>query len=211
MLIAFEGIDGSGKTSISTKFAAATKAWWTKEPMFDSEEADRLNEMPIVGAHREAAFLMDRVQHQIYMKSSEDKVIVCDRYLWSALVYGYIFSPETYEFLRAIYAQPFFRVPDCFVFVDTPAEVCAARRPGRSADAEKTLWSLKQLEHSYHDIHPSKISEWANVPVITISGAGKVEDAVASLIVKINRHWPRIELEAEQTELFDQTKSEEGE
>jgi len=179
--------------------------------MFDSEEADRLNETPIASENREAAFLMDRIQHQIFLKSlDQDRIVVCDRYLWSALVYGYVFSPETYELLRAVYAQPFFLVPDYFVFVDTPAEVCAIRRPSRSSDADKTLRSLKQLEHSYHDIHPGKIAEWLHVPVITVSGEGKVEDAVASLIKEINRRGERIELGV-QTELFDPTKSEGGE
>jgi len=202
MLIAFEGIDGSGKTAISSKLADNISAIWTKEPMFDSEEADRLNETPILGAHREALFFMDRVQHQTFLRGVRQDAIVCDRYLWSALVYGYVFSPDTYEFIRTAYSQPYFMVPDCFVFVDTPAEVCAKRRPSRSVDVEKTLKSLRTLEQAYKDIHPFRIPEWKNVPVISVSGTGNVDVAVARVTAELRQRWPNIVVDSEQTEMF---------
>jgi len=197
MFIAFEGIDGSGKTVISKAFAESRGFLWTKEPMFDSDEADKLNELPMADEHREATFLIDRVQHQsVIQEMLVDHDVVCDRYLWSALVYSSVFSPEVYEFLLSVYTQPFFRIPDCFVFVDTPAKTCAVRRPGRSSDAEKTLKSLEKLERAYHDVHPNHILEWENIPVIDVSGQGTVEQAITKLssLLKLEQNSQQLNL-----------------
>jgi thymidylate kinase len=192
-------------------FAQVKGLEWTKEPMFDSEEADRLNETPIVGDHREAAFLMDRVQHQVYIQSfmknnavskSGKLGIVCDRYLWTALAYSLVYSPETYEFLRAAYVHSFFRRPDCFVYVNTHPENCARRRPGRSIDFAKTLESLKRLGDAYIETQPLNILEWSEIPVITICGDDTVEGAVQNLIKQLGKHWPELGPGLEQMNLF---------
>ena len=201
MFITFDGIDGSGKTTISKAFARMKGFKWTKEPMFDSEEADRLNETPLSGDQREAVFLMDRVEHQKFLHEHND--IVCDRYLWTALAYGSVFSPETHDFLRAVYVHPFFRVPDCFVFVDTSPSICAERRPGKSTDPNQIAKIFARLQETYWDFCPELIPEWSQSFLVSVDGSGQAQDALQDLLTKLGTRWPELGSGIIQMDLFE--------
>lgn len=135
MLIAFEGIDGSGKSELSTRFCQylndtgylKEEFIWVKEPEFTSEEADilnRLHESKDVNK-REVMFLSSRLKNQ---KNINGKNIVCDRYIWSALAYTQVLSPSVYEFLREVYLnEDLFIRPDLYIFVDTNPVQCSMR------------------------------------------------------------------------------------
>lgn len=149
MLIAFEGLDGSGKTELSISFCQYLNEEreetgdrnkqpfyvWAKQPSMTTEEADNLNskENNLDPFKREAVFLTSR------LKQKFEGNVVCDRYIWSALAYAKVHSPEIFPFLTEVYVKnDLFIRPDFYVFVDTDVSCCSYR----SGKSEKLLLDL---------------------------------------------------------------------
>lgn len=129
LFLVFEGIDGSGKTTLSKAVAEKLGAIWTKEPTFTSEEADTLNLNSKDDIDREIEFCIDRIKHQSFIKSTlETNSLVCDRYIWSGLVYSLVFNQSAFCFAQAMYKHQYFIKPDYYILVDAPIDVCMERR-----------------------------------------------------------------------------------
>jgi thymidylate kinase len=175
MFIAFEGIDGSGKTTLSKMLSETKGMVWTKEPTFSSGEADRLNLRTLDHEKREALFLMDRVGHQNFLR--EHEYVVCDRYLWGARAYSKVFSPEMHEFLCHAYDSEFFRKPDCFVFVDTPVEICTQRKQDQHPE------HLRLLRQAYLDTWPERVM------VVKLIAAGNPDEMFQELLSELSSFW----------------------
>ena len=201
MLICFEGVDASGKSTLSvdflqwinTHFRDATGTLkadphlgdfvWTKEPIFTSEEADRLNTPGYTDEYkRERIFFESRIRHQNVLTGVN---CVCDRYIWSGLAYSYIFSPHCFEFARELYlSENLFIAPDLYVFVDTPPEVCFDRDP--SLDLEK----LKTIRNAY-----IRTRDYITQPVITMQALGGEARALDEFVKLFEEHMLKIEQE----------------
>jgi len=197
-MIVFEGIDNSGKTTISKMFqeyltnkdgadALNEKLYenadyshmyipweWTKEPEFSTEEADRLNSGDIDEFKREALFLESRNNRQEFYNSNS---CVVDRYLWTGMAYAKKFSPNCFEFAKAIYTGPMFKKPDLYVFVNTPVEECDKRDPTVGIDR------LNDIKQAYLDT-----KDLIEQPIIEISSVGSVEEVLKELIEKYEKH-----------------------
>jgi len=161
MFIVFEGIDGSGKSTLSVKFAEYLNNKyrdefgllkidphlgdfvWTKEPLFTTEEADRLNSPEYKNQYkREALFFESRLNHQ---ETIAGKNVICDRYIWTGLAYSTLFSPACLGFATELYLDTsIFIQPDLYIFVDTPVEVCYTRR-----DSEVPKDRLDGIRNAY--------------------------------------------------------------
>ncbi|MFA5436329.1 MAG: hypothetical protein WC372_09870, partial [Candidatus Neomarinimicrobiota bacterium] len=121
-LIVFEGIDNSGKTSISKGVLQLLQKdfpldnWvWGKEPDFSTEEADRLNDPARKNneADREILFLESRLRQLPKYRESN---VVLDRYLWTGIAYSKLFSPSVFSFVSRLYQnENIFKVPDITV------------------------------------------------------------------------------------------------
>jgi dTMP kinase len=186
VFIAFEGIDGCGKSTLSKKFAELRGITWTKEPSFSSEKADQMNLRTGDDAGREAEFIIDRVIHQGYLRGYQP--LVCDRYIWSGLAYCKVYSPQFFPLLERLYCHPFFDKPDYYVFVDTPIDLCMER-----AKRVQTREKLEELRASFHSLRPliQKDSH-----VIVVSSQGSIESLIESL-------WKQIQaLEGENSEIL---------
>lgn len=63
LLVVFEGIDNSGKTTVSKELVKLFPGFsWTKEPTFSTEQADRLNSPECTDEnYRESLFLESRL------------------------------------------------------------------------------------------------------------------------------------------------------
>jgi len=181
MLIAFEGIDGSGKTTLARKFADMKEFLFTKEPTFSSEEADELNIKHSNKADSEIEFLFDRVNHQKLIKKSED--IVCDRYLWTGMAYCRVFNSEMYSFIRKVYTHSFFRRPDCYVFIDTPPKICSQR--GKIQD----LPTLEKIRKAYEI---TKVNIEPQSKVIYIDGSNGWVECMHDIFRGLGKFWPRL-------------------
>lgn len=165
LLIVFEGIDNSGKTSLSKGVCERLKDWtWAKEPLFTTEEADRLNnpDNKINECERELLFLESRIRRQ---PAYQNNNVILDRYLWTGMTYAEVFSPSVYEFSTYLYQNyNIFRKPDFTVFVDTPVEVCQKREPSL------TIERLDTIRKAYLNNQ-----KYVNTDILTISGEGNLK------------------------------------
>ena len=195
MLVVFEGVDKSGKSTLSLSFfkwlnneyrdADGSLAadphlgdfLWTKEPTFSSEEADLLNsaESPLNEYQRERVFFESRMRHQEMLSCHN---VVCDRYVWSGIAYAYVFSRNCYEFAKELYlSENLFVAPDLYVFVDTPPEVCYDRDPSFS------LERLRAIREAY-----LLTKKFIKTPVITVQGIGGEDRALQRLVALFKEH-----------------------
>lgn len=142
-LLAFEGIDGCGKSTQVRRVAAARDALATFEPgdtplggslrsvLLDaSVTMTPLSEMLLLAA--------DRAQHLVEVIEpvlTQGRDVVCDRYSGSTLAYQGYGRGVPLEAIHAVLeVATGGRVPDVTVLLDCPVEVGRARRTSR-ADA----------------------------------------------------------------------------
>ena len=192
MFIVFEGIDNSGKSTISKMFVQALnkektfkysldalstgdKFTWTKEPLFSTEEADLLNSPQCKDElNRELLFYVSRLKHQESMRNAN---VVCDRYVWTGIAYAKLFSPKAYNFLKVLYPnREVFIQPDLYIFVDTDPRICHERDPREPLDL------LIKKRRSYQETQ-----KYVGCPVLTIEANQDPETTMADLILKVNQ------------------------
>ncbi len=194
MLVVFEGVDKSGKSTLSLLFEQYLNDEfrdadgllrvdphlgdfsWTKEPTFTSEEADQLNSPQYESPYkRERLFFESRLRHQDMLSG---KNIICDRYVWSGMAYALQYSPDCYEFAKELYlSDTLFIAPDLYVFVDTPPEVCFDRDP--RVDLER----LRALRQAYED---TRI--FIEQPVITVQSIGGEQRSLDLLVEEFEKY-----------------------
>ncbi|MDX9724322.1 MAG: dTMP kinase [Myxococcota bacterium] len=151
LLIVFEGIDGSGKSTQVALLAAALRQRFsdvitTREPT-QGPHGMELRRSAASGRHdarREAElFLLDRREHVESLISpglSRGAIILCDRYYLSTVAYQGARGLERSELLRQ--NQAIAPAPDLALFIDVPVEDALTRirqgRGGRVDDFERS-------------------------------------------------------------------------
>ncbi|WP_423792924.1 dTMP kinase [Methanocaldococcus indicus] len=105
MFIVFEGIDGSGKTTISKMLANHLGYFWTAEPT-DGEIGKFIREILTKNKNIDSKaitllFTADRYEHQKIIKENIKKGVICDRYFFSTLAYQSVLGVED-EFIKYI-------------------------------------------------------------------------------------------------------------
>jgi thymidylate kinase len=182
-LIVFEGVDHSGKTTVSQLLAKRYPEFvWSHEPNFSSEEADRLNSDEFKGkpARREVFFLESRLQQQSLYRNN---AVFLDRYLWSGLAYAKAFSPSIYEFCRELYQDyNIFKKPTLTFFMDTPVQTCFERKEPTSTE---TVEKLGMLLRAYRDTE-----EYVNTAIVRIDGTDTVEGCLAQCEKALHQYIP---------------------
>ena len=175
MLIAFEGIDGSGKSFISKKLAEKLNWRWTHEPTFLSEQADALNLGSKDDIQREVEFAVDRICHtyQLNHTSMLNVNTICDRYIWSGLVYCKKYNPAAYSFIDVFYDHKFFIKPDYYIYVETPIQLCYERKMVHSIE------HLQELSELYNSLRP-KIEKFSKI--ITVHGNDNVDEIITYIM-----------------------------
>lgn len=169
-MVVFEGIDNSGKTTISRQLSRMLGVEWTKEPTFTTAVADMLNSGSCQDPFkREFLFLASRIDRQQFYHAHDCLV---DRYLWTGLAYAKVFSPETFDLCTGIYTNYLtFKKPDLYVFMDTPVETCHAREPGVSCER------LEKIRSAYMDTKELV----SGTPIITVDGTLSVDEILREL------------------------------
>ncbi len=191
-MIIFEGCDRSGKSTLSVAFSEYINNKyrdqfgllridphlgdfiWTKEPLFTTEEADRLNSPEFTDEFkRECLFFESRFRHQDMLAGRN---VVCDRYIWSGIAYAYVFSPHCYMFAKELYTSPhLFIQPDLHVYVNTPVEICYER------DTSVGFERLQKISDAY-DVTRRMIKS----PIIEVASVGGEEKALEELMIKFD-------------------------
>lgn len=192
MFIVFEGIDGSGKSTIAERFASENNITYTREPTFTSARADSLNLTNLNGAEAEIEFLIDRIQHQEFLKKEKD--VVCHRYVWGGLTYCRVFNNALYNFIKLIYTHKFFLKPDCYVYIDVDPII--AKKRGVLQNVEQ----LRKLKEAYK-ITKSHIE--IGTRIVTLNGSNPVEEVFKELYGKLGKHYPKLNGRVTQTNLLE--------
>jgi len=121
----FEGIDGSGKTTVSKLFAerlaeAGRMVEWTAEPTsgWIGEQVRRANKEARSDFAETLLYIADRAEHTAQIRAwlEEGRDVVCDRYEGSTLAYQSVtlrphLGPKALEWLRTVNA-PFVLHPN---------------------------------------------------------------------------------------------------
>lgn len=201
MFIAFEGIDRSGKSTLSVKLAEYLNNdkvegllkldphfgdfslphiyedsifgdfIWTKEPSFSIEEARFLNSPAYVDEYRRERLFFE--SRLKHQPYIAAKNIICERYLWSGLTYAYKYSPNCFRLLKELYSSDsLFIQPDLYIFIDTPIEICAERDPDFDLDIQREI-------HAAYN----KTREYIKVPIINFQAVGDEQECLQNLIV----------------------------
>jgi len=150
LLVACEGIDGSGKSTVSRRLVEALAAQgvparWTCEPTetWLGESVRRALKDDEASPFTDALlFMADHATHVRRVEAwlAAGQVVVSDRWSESTFAYqGAALAREGFDalaWLRAAEA-PFDRRPDVVLLFDLPVDAALARLAGRSRDAEK--------------------------------------------------------------------------
>ena len=158
MFIVFEGIDGSGKSSVIARLkesleASGKKVKVTAEPT-DGDIGKYISKTDGLSPETEALlFTADRAMHteQVVKWMDEGFVVLCDRYFASTLAYQSAAGMDM-DWLKAINSEVIIR-PDITILMDIDPEVSLKRvsQRGEMSRFEK-LDYLKKVRQAYLDI-----------------------------------------------------------
>lgn len=163
-IVAFIGIDGSGKSTLSDRVAdwvsgrglAATRRKTVSGRSQLDRLAQRLGSPDLSGIVGKDAALM--MQVAIVWRNLRDarplvrtprSFAVMDRYTHCHLALTRMFAPEREAFVRTLFAK--FRAPDVCFFVQVPPEVAFARLGARE-DASNSLEFLSAFDQAYRSL-----------------------------------------------------------
>lgn len=156
--IAFEGIDGTGKTTLSKKFAERINADWTYEPNGETEELALLRKISLdtrfhISPETREMLLIDNrlIHHNTLVKPKLQKnIVVTDRSFMSGLVYaklhGYSFDESFKKMLK--FGINIF--PDIIIFCNTAEKKIAKRDYDIYDNAGDEVMS--QLENNFKEV-----------------------------------------------------------
>jgi dTMP kinase len=145
----FEGIDGSGKSTVSKLFAdrlakSGRPVEWTAEPTSSwiGQQVRRANKEAQSDFAETLLYIADRAEHSAQIRAwlDDGRDVVCDRYEGSTLAYQSVtlrphLGPKALDWLRAV-NSPFVLHPDATFLLRIDPEK-AMRRVSKRGEAEK--------------------------------------------------------------------------
>jgi len=162
MFITLEGIDGSGKTSISKMLKEyfenfGKKVYLTEEPTQMIFDVKSIMEKDLDAFTRTFIFMADRVEHikLIREKLSLDYIVICDRYVDSTFAYqGAILKnifngmENAYLYMNSIY-KPFSLEPDKILYLDVRPDLGLKRIESRKREIFEKVNYLEDVRNFY--------------------------------------------------------------
>lgn len=191
-LIVLEGIDCSGKTTLSKMLAEYLNEHWMPdspsqppnwvhdhEPRFSSTEADNLNIKGIDPWQREYYFMKDRMGHQEFLNTHN---VVLDRYILSGLAYAETFSKNVVPMMKSVYSiKREFKEPDLVVLVDMPPEEAVRLnelKKGTSDYSEDLSLNILQTIRDNFFLHLQDLREWEVPFKIVMPEVGNLKETL---------------------------------
>ncbi len=191
--VTFEGIDGSGKTTVSRLVADALRArgesvFLTGEPTRSwTGEAVRQSYKDDVGPLAESfLFLADRAAHQEEIRRHRDagELVLCDRYADSTYAYqgarlrGIV--PKPVEFLQAV-SRPWLLLPDLTLYLRIPADLGLRRIADRPEKVRfEELAFLRKVARNYDSLSRAR-------RFVVLEGRGTAEAVSREAVAAIDR------------------------
>lgn len=193
MLIAFEGADGVGKSTLARLLAEELgrigECVYTKEPaqtVAGDEIRRRLADNKPIGVDLYHRDRMDHVRHEIMPALSDGKTVVCDRYFYTTAVYQSQTDNDMQEILAT--NRSFAPEPNVVVFVDCSLEQSFIRLSLKAKDRyERDVRFQAEVRRKYRLLLENAIqnrSPCFNAPVVIVDGA---QPPVVSLSNILNR------------------------
>lgn len=137
MFIVFEGIDGAGKTTISTEVARRLGYWWTREPTewFVKQLVDNRECIETDPKCEARYFILDRDKHipEILDHLLLGEGVVCDRYFMSTFAYSGA-KGVSLDWLKKNGVPDL--IPNITFLIDTPVSVAVERIEERGETAD---------------------------------------------------------------------------
>ena len=152
LFVAFEGMDGAGKTTLVNWVTALLElrnvpVLSTRQPWAQAAR-DKLEEPTLGCSDRLRVATVDReehIRHVVEPALRRGEVVLCDRYYLTSAAY---LNGSAREVLQSQAAA--FRAPDLWVYVSTPLDVCAGRLWERGGvDREWSIQRLREIRAGY--------------------------------------------------------------
>lgn len=162
--IVIEGLDGSGKSSqvdLLVKFLQerGKEVVLRSEPTRDSEAGIKIRqilkgELVASAMERQILFVEDRREHlekQIIPALKEGKFVVCSRYAFSTIAYGFSDDLDVDELVKM---NAEFLLPDVTLLIDVTPEECIKRieKRGEVKELFEKLEKLKKVNEVYQKL-----------------------------------------------------------
>ena len=183
LLIAIDGIDGSGKSTVAKELARALRSKGmrvvlTKEPTRSKAGlfARKLAEVS-TDDHIQAVFADDRARHvkKVILPALNSKsIVICDRYVLSSLC-----CSHDQKFARKVNSS--FSAPDISVVLDVPVSVALKRL--RKKGISSMFEAEKELERVRKNYLKCK-------SVLKLDGTSSIEELVWKITKEIKKFNP---------------------
>lgn len=161
--LVIEGLDGSGKTQISRRLHRTLSQTYRADVELTFEPHDpstaglyirRVLTRKIKHVHPRTlalAFALNRADHveriiNPFLNSRPQRIIICDRYYLSSLVYQ---TTSEIDMEEIMYLNRGARQPDLTIFLNASTRVCYERMRNRPADRELFEKNLDQTRDKY--------------------------------------------------------------
>jgi dTMP kinase len=205
LFIVIEGLDGSGKSSVSRALVAALDAEnrghvkQSYEPNDDSCGGLLIRDI-LTKKHTDftpnllpLAFATNRLDHcdrviRPWIQDNSGNVLLCDRYYLSSLVYQ---STADFPFEKVMSLNEFALKPDVIFFINVDSEVCYARMTVRNQPRELFEDKLDESRKKYFDAIDF-LRKTRNENIIEIDGSGTIEEVAAQILGEIYKIAPNL-------------------
>lgn len=150
--VVFEGIDGTGKTTLSKRLADLNLWTWTREVR---PETSMLLAKHVSEGEPDPKWMFDMFMNERRLHSrnilepilSGGGSVVCDRYLHSTIAYQpYSLTLKGFQDTEVVYKSDWFIKPDIVFYLDVDVDIALERIQRRVIPGEDNRDELKFLE-----------------------------------------------------------------
>lgn len=196
IFIAIDGIDGSGKTTLSSQLAQLLAAYdplLTKEPTGDSEWGRRLRASAQEGRLDKETeieyFHKDRLHHlknDIIPALSSGRVVICDRYVDSTLAFQ-AENPQDADYMYNIFSKEIL-IPDICFILQCPVKQGLARIAKNRT--EISTFEIEETLDAAAGIYSSRLKK--GLPYVALDATGSIDHTFNQARDSLKRQFPQL-------------------
>ncbi len=178
----FEGIDGSGKSTVAELVAKQVRGMYLKSPPLPFSMAKQRILETAAPAARLLYFIASNIEiTQIVNRTLPKRHVIVDRYLWSTFAYHAAIEGISISSMRPIWKAlcSYLRLPDLVIFLTAERKTQLRRLSNRSDDAlQIRLLRSGRFQRDLRRAYSLTRRMWP-VPWIEIDTSKKTAEAIA--------------------------------